>query len=82
LKDIGRVFYLLHNHTGAVQYFDRTLSIDPNDLYALDGIGLALYRLHNYSQADYNKGLGLDPNFTGMLDNKALALAKLGNSLF
>ena len=42
------------NYAGAIQSFDKALSIDPNDKYALEGKGYALYNLGNYTQSAFH----------------------------
>ena len=41
----------LGNYTGAIEYFDKALTIQPNDTYALDNIGMALNHRGNYTEA-------------------------------
>ena len=45
LTGIGRVLYHLHNYTGAINYLDKSLAIDPINTYAVDVEGLASYKL-------------------------------------
>ena len=39
------------NDTGAIEYYDKALAIQPNDTYALDNKGLALDNLENHTGA-------------------------------
>jgi tetratricopeptide (TPR) repeat protein len=66
--------YLLLQYT----YFDKALSIDPNDKFALTGKDESLDNLGNYSQAIpyLDKALAIDPNFKVALDNKQATLSK------
>jgi len=45
LNGIARVLYLLGNYTGSIKYSDKVLSGDPFNIVALDGKGVALYKL-------------------------------------
>ena len=53
----------LGNHTGALQYFDKALAIQPNDIHALYDKGVALGNLRNYTEAIkyYDKALAIQP---------------------
>ena len=74
--------YDLGNYTGAIEYYDKILGIDPNDVDALNNKGVALDNLGNYTGAIeyYDKVLGIDPNDVDALDNKEVALDNLGQS--
>ena len=41
----------LGNYTGAIQYYDKALAIDPKDVNALDNKGVSLGSLRNYTGA-------------------------------
>jgi uncharacterized protein len=71
----------LGNFTGAIEYIDKALAIQPNDTYALIGKGTALGRLGNFTGAIlyYDKALAIQPNDTYALTSKGLALDNLGN---
>jgi tetratricopeptide (TPR) repeat protein len=71
----------LGNYTGAIEYYDKALTIQPNDSYALDNKGLALDNLGNHTGAIeyYDKALTINPKYEAALDNKAAALDDLGN---
>jgi tetratricopeptide (TPR) repeat protein len=81
LIDKGNVLLNQSNNMQAIPYYDKVLSIDPNNTNALDDKGLALINLGNNTQAIqyYDKALAIDPNDTAALDNKGLALNNLGN---
>ena len=61
------------NYAKAINYFEKTLEIDPNNKYALDGKGNSLYRSGNDTQAIqyFDKTLEIDPNFKQALYDKA-----------
>ncbi|MGC2681174.1 MAG: tetratricopeptide repeat protein, partial [Candidatus Nitrosopolaris sp.] len=68
------------NHTGAIQYFDKALAIQPNDTYLLDITGMALNKLGNYTGAIqyFDKALAIDPNDEAALYNKNNSFDHLG----
>jgi len=81
---MGRVLYNLQNYTGALQYLDKALRIDPSHVYALEWKGVILYEIGHYREAlpFFNKALELNPSIYDLnryntLDNKGLALMKL-----
>jgi tetratricopeptide (TPR) repeat protein len=67
------------NYTEAMNYFDKALSIDPNNVSALNGKGAALSGLKNYTGSIqyYDKALDIDPNFVKALTNRGLVLNNL-----
>jgi uncharacterized membrane protein (UPF0127 family) len=67
----------LGNYTGAIDYIDKALAIQPKDTHALIDKGTALGRLGNLTGAIlyYNKALAIQPNDTYALDNKAAAIS-------
>jgi tetratricopeptide (TPR) repeat protein len=67
--------------TQAIQYFDKALAMDPNDIVALDDKGAALDRLGYHAEAIeyYNKALSINPNDKIALCDKEIALSKLGH---
>jgi uncharacterized membrane protein (UPF0127 family)/Tfp pilus assembly protein PilF len=71
----------LGNFTGAIEYIDKALAIQPNDTYALIGKGTALGRLGNFTGAIlyYDKALAIDPHYVNALTGKGTALGSLGN---
>lgn len=66
---------------GAIEYYDKTLGIDPHNVIALNGKGAVLNTLGNYTGAIiyYDKALAIDPKYENALDNKGAALGNLGN---
>ena len=69
------------NYNGAISFYDKVLSLDPNNIGALYNKGNALVKLGNYNGAMsfYDKVLALDPNNIGALYSKGNALVKVGN---
>ena len=47
----GDSAYDLGNYTGAIEYYNKILDINPNDIDALNNKGAALYGLDNYTGA-------------------------------
>ena len=71
----------LGNYTGAIEFYDKALAIQPNDTYTLNSKGAALSNLGNHTGAIefYNKTLTIDPKNTFALTNKDAILDILGN---
>jgi tetratricopeptide (TPR) repeat protein len=63
----------------SIAYFDRALSIDPNDVNTLTQKGLALVFLNkpNESITYFDRALSIDPNDVNTLTQKGLALTRL-----
>ena len=70
------------NYSGAVEYFDHVLDIEPNNVDALTGKGYALDSLGNSTGAIeyFDRALEIDPNDQDILMTKGYALDSLGNS--
>ena len=79
--DKGNALGSLGNYSGAIEYYDKALAIDPHYVYALTGKGLALGSLGNYAGAIiyYDKALAINPNYQVALNGKGNALYNLGN---
>ena len=77
----GLILDKLGNDTGAIQYFDKALAIDPHYINALVSKGLALDKLGNYTGAIqyFDKALAIQLNDTYVLDLRGIALNNLGN---
>jgi tetratricopeptide (TPR) repeat protein len=69
------------NYTGAINYYNKAIAINPNYVVALNNKGLALSGLGNYTGAIkyYDQALAKNPNYVEGLNNKGLALYALGN---
>ena len=72
----------LGDHLQAMKFFSQALKINPNDLYANDGMGSALISLKNYREAIYyyDRVLASDPSHEVALIGKGLALSYVGNN--
>jgi tetratricopeptide (TPR) repeat protein len=81
LYNKGLVLDDLRNYTGAIQYYDKAMAIDPKYVYALNNKGKALDDLRNYTGAIlyYDKALAIDPRDETTLYNKGAVLNTLGN---
>lgn len=64
----------------ALEYFDKILAIDPNDVITLGNKGAALTQWNQYEEAlvEYDKALEIEPRNTSILNNKAATLFNLG----
>ena len=71
------------NYSGAVEYFDNVLAIEPNNVDALTGKGYALDNSGNYSGAvEYlDNVLAIEPNNVDALTGKVNALTSNGYAL-
>jgi tetratricopeptide (TPR) repeat protein len=83
LYNNGLALFKLDNYTGAIEYYDKALAINPKDVNALTDKGLALDNLGNHTGAIeyYDKALAMaiDPHDVRALTSKGLALGGLGN---
>ena len=81
LLAVANVSMDIGNYTGAIEYFDKVLAIDPNDVDALNSKGVALDSLGNYTEAIeyFDKVLAIDPNDVDAIYNKGVAFENLGN---
>ena len=64
LDNKGLALYNLGKYEEAIEWYDKVLKIDPNDVNALNNKGLALNNLGKYQEAIewYDKALEIDPN--------------------
>ena len=62
----------LSKHQEAIEWYDKALKIDPNNVIALYDKGFALNNLGKYEEAIewYDKALKIDPNNVDALNNK------------
>ena len=83
LNNKGTSLYNLGKFNESIAYFDKALSIDPNNVTTLDNKGLALLSvsINNYTQAItyFDKALSIDPKNIAVLFHKDNAIAGLGN---
>lgn len=61
----GLSYYNLQQYQRAIQDYDRTIQLDPNDAMAFNNRGSSYYYLKQYQRAiqDYDQAIQLDPNF-------------------
>ena len=59
-----RALHNLSKYQEAIEWYDKALKIDPNNILALNNKGLALSNLGKYQEAIewYDKALKIDPN--------------------
>lgn len=72
--------YLQRDQPGmALEYFERALACDPDDLIALISRGLALQSLNRFAEAidSYTRALALKPGLSGALTNRSNSLRSL-----
>lgn len=80
LNQLGRIKFVEHDGPGAVSYFDKALSVDPQNLSALTGKAVALdyQSMHADAQKVYQRALKLYPTNFILLSNEALSFAASG----
>jgi tetratricopeptide (TPR) repeat protein len=82
LLEQGFGLYSLGQYQEAITWYDKALSIDPNNIEALNYKGVALSNLGKNEEAInwYDKALAIDPNNVNVLNNKGVALSNLGKN--
>ncbi len=75
----GNALRNLGNDTGAIEYYDKVLAIDPTKTDALYNKGNALRNMGNYTGAIeyYDKALAIDPTNKVALKNKENVIARM-----
>lgn len=79
-SELAQAYAALHRPSDAARYFRRALDSSPNDLTALNGLGLALLDLRAYDLAagDFKRCLGVDPLNYSCADNLGATLLEQG----
>ncbi|HEV7179050.1 MAG TPA: tetratricopeptide repeat protein, partial [Candidatus Baltobacteraceae bacterium] len=74
-SELGQVYAAVHEPYEAIVYFRRALDSDQASLTALNGLGLALMDIHDYSSAiaQFDKCLKMQPGSFQCLDNLGAA---------
>ena len=72
--------YNQERYQEAIEWYDKALAINPNDVYALYSKGGALHGLGRYQEAIewYDKALAINPSYEDALGGKGGALHGLG----
>jgi tetratricopeptide (TPR) repeat protein len=80
LSNKGVALDNLLNHTGAIEYYDKALAIDPRNVNALIIKGLALDKRGNHTGAIqyFDKVLAIDPHDVSALNSEGIVLYDLG----
>ncbi len=73
--ELGQLFYALRQPAQAVTIYLRALDSDPDDLTALNGLGLSYLNLHRYNQsvATFQRCLMVDPTLFQCMNNMGAA---------
>jgi tetratricopeptide (TPR) repeat protein len=76
----GFALFKLGKSNESIPYFDKILSINPNNAAALNYKGFALVKLGKYNESIpyFDKILSINPNNTAIIYDKGYALFKLG----
>ena len=76
LLHFGKLYHDVKKYKEAIQCYDKSLEIEPNDATTLNNKGLALRNLGRYEEAIqcYDKSLEIRPNDATTLKNKRIAL--------
>ncbi|CAN5600373.1 hypothetical protein BH23THE1_BH23THE1_23010 [soil metagenome] len=77
----GKYLNNIGNYTEALTYFDKVLSVDPNNTEALHGKGLTIDNFGNHTDAVeiYDEILTIDPDNMDTLASKGVVLYNTGN---
>jgi Flp pilus assembly protein TadD len=65
----------------AIKYFNKALSLEPNEALVYSNRGYAFYKMHDYSRAlsDINKSISLYPTNSYAYRNLALVYIAINN---
>ena len=80
-RNKGGALYSLGKYDEAIECYDKSIEIDPDNPVVWNNKGLALNLLgkHNEAIASYDNAIKIDPNDADVWNNKGLALHALGN---
>lgn len=72
---LGRIYFKLRDYNNAIQYFTKTIAIDPFNAPAYNERGLTLCQLRKYDESlsDFHKATALDTNFAMAYNNLGAA---------
>jgi len=80
LTNIGLCYSLLGEDEKSIEMYDKALSINPNNAYALNNRGYQKNLNKEFKAAiiDFDKALKINPNFAYSLNNRGRAKIELG----
>lgn len=83
IKTIHVALHFLSRYNEAIQYFDKALVRQANNILALHNKGLALNELAEYDEAIkyFDKVLAIEPNYRNALYTKGIALDNITSTL-
>ncbi|MGB6593185.1 MAG: tetratricopeptide repeat protein, partial [Candidatus Nitrosopolaris sp.] len=83
LTNKGIALLGLGKYNQSIAYFDKALTINPNDVMALNSKGLALYRLGEYngSISYFNKALAINRNLIIATKEKEATIAGAAHNM-
>jgi len=75
----GNAYAELNEHERAIEDYNKTIELDPNDAKAYYNRGLAYAELNKYEQAieDYDKAIELNPNYAEAYANRGIAYSEI-----
>ena len=77
---LGAFYYSINEYAHSIEYYDKALTIDPENLFALNNKGASLNYLGMYTEAIkyLDKALAINSEYDYALSNKGMSLAGLG----
>ncbi len=75
--NVGLTLDHLGKHQQAIEYYEKALDIDHNNVTALDNKGYALYNLKKYDEAIdiASQAIGIDSNYANVWYNRSVYYA-------
>ncbi|MBL4625949.1 MAG: tetratricopeptide repeat protein, partial [Flavobacteriales bacterium] len=82
LQGIAASYQGLKRYDKSVEYFTKSLSVEPNNYIAFFGRAASNFYLRNYREAinDYDGALAINPEYTDAYVNRGMSYFKLNNN--
>ena len=79
--NLGATYYQRGMYKEAIEYYDQSIKIDPQDPKAYNNRGVAKAALGNHTEAiqDYDQAIKINPQYAEIYFNRGNAKAALGN---
>lgn len=77
---LGKIALYYRNYKRSKEYFEKSISLDPELSISYNSLGIVLMRMKKYSQANtaFSAALAITPDSFEILNNIALSLQKTG----